>query len=82
MWVQSLGQEDPLKEGMAHSSIIAWTRMDRGTWQATVPRVAKCQTGLKRLSTHTHRHLGRGQVTLQYEGQSLIKKITSHILHD
>ena len=25
MWIQSLGQEDPLKEGMAtHSSIFAW----------------------------------------------------------
>jgi len=25
MWVQSLGQEDPLAEGMAtHSSILAW----------------------------------------------------------
>ena len=25
MWVQSLGQEDPLDEGMAtHSSILAW----------------------------------------------------------
>ena len=25
MWVQSLGQEDPLEEGMAtHSSIFAW----------------------------------------------------------
>ena len=53
MWVQSLGQKDPLKEGMAHSSILAWTRMDRGIWQATVCRVAKSQTGLKRLSTHT-----------------------------
>ena len=38
---------------MAHSSILAWTRMDRGIWQATVCRVAKSQTGLKRLSTHT-----------------------------
>ena len=30
-WVQSLGWEDPLKEGMAtHSSVIAWrTPMDR-----------------------------------------------------
>ena len=27
--------------------------MDRGAWQATVYRVAKNQTGLKRLSTHT-----------------------------
>ena len=25
MWVQSLGQEEPLEEGMAtHSSILAW----------------------------------------------------------
>ena len=37
--VQSLGQEDPLKEGMAtHSSILA---MDRGAWGATVHGVAK-----------------------------------------
>ena len=37
-WVQSLGQEDPLEEGMAtHSSILAWTiPMDRGAWLATV----------------------------------------------
>ena len=39
-WVQSLGQEDPLEEGMAtHSSIIAWRfPMDRGAWQAVVHR--------------------------------------------
>ena len=37
MGVQSLGQEDPLEEGMAtHSSILAWrTPMDRGAWWAT-----------------------------------------------
>ena len=54
MWVQFLGQEDPLEEGMAtHSSILAWRiPMDRGVWQATVHRVAKNQTGLKYLSTH------------------------------
>ena len=36
-WVQSLGQEDPLEEGMApHSSILAWgILMDRGAWWAT-----------------------------------------------
>ena len=35
-WVQSLGQEDPLEEGMAtHSSILAWgIPMDRGVWRA------------------------------------------------
>ena len=33
--VQSLGQEDPLEEGMAtHSSILVWRiPMDRGAWQ-------------------------------------------------
>ena len=33
-WVQSLGWEDPLEEGMAtYSSILAWRiRMDRGAW--------------------------------------------------
>ena len=37
MQVQSLGQEDPLEEGMAtHSSILAWRiPMDRGAWWAT-----------------------------------------------
>ena len=32
--VQSLGQEDPLEEGMAtHSSILPWRiPMDRGAW--------------------------------------------------
>ena len=46
-WVQSLGGEDPLEEGMAtHSSILALRiPMDRGAWQATVHRVAKeCET--------------------------------------
>ena len=35
IWVQSLGWEDPLEEGMATgSSIIAWRiPMDRGVWQ-------------------------------------------------
>ena len=34
---RSLGQEDPLEEGMAtHSSILVWRiPMDRGAWQAT-----------------------------------------------
>ena len=33
-WIQSLGGEDPLEEGMAtHSSILAWrVPMDRGAW--------------------------------------------------
>ena len=42
-WVQSLGWEDPLEDGMAtHDNILAWrVPMDRGAWQATVYGVKK-----------------------------------------
>ena len=43
MQVQSLGQEDPLEEGMATHSM--W--VDRGAWRAAVHRVAKSWTQLK-----------------------------------
>ena len=60
MWVRSLGQEDPLEEGMTiHSNILAWRiPMDRGAWWATVHEVAKSQACLKRLNmlTHTDQH--------------------------
>ena len=46
MQVGSLGQEDPLEEGMAaHSSILVWRiPMDRGAWRATVHGVAELDT--------------------------------------
>ena len=45
-WVQSLGWEDPLEEGMAtHFTILAWRiPMDRGTWRALVHGVPKSWT--------------------------------------
>ena len=48
IWVQSLGFEDPLEEGMAtHSSILAWRiPMDREAWRATVHVILKSQTWL------------------------------------
>jgi len=51
-WVQSLGWEDPLEEGMAiYSSILVWKiPMDRGAWWATVHWVEKSHT-TERLST-------------------------------
>ena len=46
--VQSLGQEDPLKEEMAtHSSIIAWSG---GAWRATVHGAQRVGHDL----AHTH----------------------------
>ena len=50
-WVQSLGWEDLLEEGMVtNSSTVAWSMYtDRRAWQATVNVVAKRWT---RLSTH------------------------------
>ena len=55
MWVRSLGQEDPLEEGMAtHSSILAceipWTG-EPGGLQSTE---LQSRTRLKQLSTHAH----------------------------
>ena len=60
-WVQSLGQEDPLEEGIAiHSSILVWRiPMDREAWWATVCRVAQSQTQLSdqaQPSTNTSFH--------------------------
>ena len=45
-WVPSLGQENPLEEGMVtYSSILAWgIPIDRGTWWAVVRGVAKSWT--------------------------------------
>ena len=44
--VQSLGQEDPLEEGLeTHSSVPAWKiSMDRGAWWATVHGLSKSRT--------------------------------------
>ena len=48
MWVQSLGREDPLEEGMAtHCGILAWRiPMHRGARGATVHSVTKSHTRL------------------------------------
>ena len=46
MRVRSLGQANPLEEGITpHSSILAWRiPMDRGAWGASVHRVAESDT--------------------------------------
>ena len=56
-WVRSLGQEDPLEEGMAtHASILAWRNpMDREGWWTTVQGVPESDT-TEATYTHTHTH--------------------------
>ena len=55
-WVQSLGQEDTLEEGMTtHSSILAWgIPMDREAWWATVHRLQSDTTERLTLSVMLH----------------------------
>ena len=53
MWVQSLGQEDPLEKEMAtYSSILAWEIVDRGAWWATVHGVTKELDMISQLNNH------------------------------
>ena len=56
IWVQSLGWEEPLEEGMAtNSSILAWRiPMDRGAWQAIVHGVEKSRTWLSNRAQHKY----------------------------
>ena len=57
-WVQSLGWEDPLEEGMTTHSTILVCRipMDRGAWLGTVHGVTKSQTWLSNFHSVTHFH--------------------------
>ena len=82
-WVQSLGWEDPLEEGMAtHSNILAWRiPMNRGAWWATVHRVAKSRT---RLSDWLTQHSTNGEnsvsVIVDFSVHVLKKQIGSALL--
>ena len=58
MWVQSLGQEDPLEGMVTHSSILDWRiPMDRGAWWATGHEITKSQTQLKQLKTNNRNQI-------------------------
>ena len=67
-WIQSLGWEDPLEEGMAtHTSILAWRiSMDREAWQATVPGVKKSSDTTEQLSIVQHRVNLQCSVSFRY----------------
>ena len=69
MWVQSLGQEDPLEKGIAilssllgegNGTLLQYSclenPMDGGAWWATVHGVAKSQTRLRDFTFTFHFH--------------------------
>ena len=58
-WVQSLGWEDSLDEGMAtHSSILSWRiPMDRGAWKAAARGVTEGRTRLNDFTFTFHFHV-------------------------
>ena len=51
-----LGQEGPLEKDTSHPLYYSCLEnsMDRGAWRATVQRVAKSRTQLKRFKMHTN----------------------------
>ena len=79
MQVRSLGQKDPLEEGMAtHSGIFCLKNpVDRGAWHAIVHGVAESQTEVSHLAsrqiitfTFTEQVLGPRCFTLNPQAQS------------
>ena len=56
--VRSLGWEDPGLGRGEHGNPLQYScvgnRIDRGAWWATIHRVTKSQTRVKRLSIHAH----------------------------
>ena len=60
MWVGSLGQEDPLAEGMTtHSSILAWRipwTEDPGGVQSMGSQRVEHNQETEHTHTHTHTH--------------------------
>ena len=72
-WVQSLGWEDPLEDGMAtHSSILAWRiPMDKGAWRAILHGVAESDT-TEQLSPVEHTLYGHRYVTVVAQSLSCV----------
>ena len=67
-WVQFLGWEGPLEEGMATlSSILAWRiPMERGAWWATAHGVA--ESDMTCVTKHTH--AGPSSLTLESKDEA------------
>ena len=69
--IGSLGEEDPLEEVMTTYSSCLENPLDRGTWWATVHRIAQSRTWLKWLSTQAQKVLSTLYSRNQAEGKSI-----------
>ena len=72
MWVQSLGQEDPLQKKMAtHSSVFAWEI----PWTEEPGGLQSSPWGHKESDTteHTHAHVNTGVGSGIHQGLFLIR---------
>ena len=71
MWVQSLGWEDPLEEGMAtHSSVLAW-RIPRTEETGGLQSMgSQSQMSLKQLGRHAGTDFVRSSTVLPSAGNS------------
>ena len=70
MWVQSLGQEDPLEEEMAtHSSILAWEipRTEEPAGLHTVHGVTAVRNDLVTKQQHNSQQLFRDSMIPEYK---------------
>ena len=74
MWVRSLGQEEPLEEGMAtHSSLLAWEIPGTEEPDGLQSIGSQSQTRLKQLSTQvcTHTHHARSRQESWFPGSGV-----------
>ena len=80
-WVQSLGEEDPLEEGMAtHSSILAWKiPMETGAWRALLHGVTKSRTQLSDQAQHRSKASWRDFVSISKKQHSSKQSGRPHI---
>ena len=75
-WVQSLGWEDPLEEGMAtHSSILAWTTHGQRNLEGYCPWGSEESDTTEQLSTAQNLHL----TTLSPSSKSFLGALPRHL---
>ena len=66
MWVRSLGQEDPLEEGMAtHSSILAW-RIPQTEKPGALKSRGHEELDTPEVTQHAHARASHGMNTLKF----------------